>query len=125
MLTRIDCAALLMILATGPGHAQQATELYIPIGASPGVSQTSSIIGQIVATEPGQQVLTLKDASGTTSVTVPDQAPVWLDRSKANGRNAVGSRSDLKEGATVEVKYREAVRGASVVAEWIKVQAGD
>lgn len=125
MLTKTLCSGLLVLLGGGPCWAQQATELYIPIGASPGVSRTSSIIGQIVATDPQHKSLTLKDAAGTTSVTLTDQTPVWLDRTRSSGRNEAGSLADLKDGATVEVKYKGSERGPTVAAEWIKVEAGN
>ncbi|MGH8586790.1 MAG: hypothetical protein ACREWE_11630 [Gammaproteobacteria bacterium] len=115
---------LLVLLSTAP-HAQQATEIYIPIGASPGVSNTSSIIGTIATVSATDNALTVTDAAGTVTVSIPKETPIWLDRSAAAGTNEVGSPADLEAGLTVEVKYREAARAASVTADWIKVQMTD
>lgn len=120
MLTRsLFMGLLLALLSTAP-HAQQAMEMFIPIGASPGVSNTSSIIGTIATVSAG--ALTVSDAAGSVTVAIPEETPIWLDRSAATGTNQVGSPADLQAGLTVEVKYREAARAASVTADWIKVQ---
>ncbi|HUL10631.1 MAG TPA: hypothetical protein VLU73_00445 [Methylococcaceae bacterium] len=116
------CLALLLAFPAVAPNAQQATEMYIPIGASPGVSTITSIIGKIAAVDEQNRTITVSDASGTATVAVPDETPVWLDRSKATGTNQRGSAADLKAGLTVEVKYREAARGSSLTAEWIKIE---
>ena len=67
----------------------------------------------------------MSDSSGVTYlVTIPIEAPIWLDRSKAKGKNEVGSLADLQPGRTVEVKYKEdpATRGTSLTADWVKVE---
>lgn len=115
------CLGLLLVLLP-LAHAQQAMEMYIPIGASVGVSNTATVIGKIAAVDEQNKSFTVTDASGTSTITVPDKTPVWLDRSKAAGSNQIGSLSDLKPELRVEVKYQEAVRGPSLTAEWIKVE---
>ena len=97
-------------------------ELYIPIGASVGVSNISSIIGKVATVDELNNTFTVNDASGTLTIAVPDKTPVWLDRSKAAGANQIGSAIDLKAGLTVEVKYQETTRGPSLTAEWIKIE---
>ncbi len=123
MLTRSLFVGLLWALLNTAPQAQQATERYIPIGASPGVSNTSSIIGTIATVSAG--TLTMSDAAGTVSVSIPSETPIWLDRSAATGTTEIGSPADLKAGRRVEVKYREAARAATVTADWIKVQMSD
>jgi len=115
------CSGLLLVLPILT-HAQQAMELYIPIGASVGVSNTSSIIGKVATVDELNNTFTVNDASGTLTIAVPDKTPVWLDRSKAAGVNQIGSAIDLKAGLTVEVKYQETTRGPSLTAEWIKIE---
>jgi len=115
------CLGLLLVLPILT-HAQQAMEMYIPIGASVGVSNTSSIIGKVATVDELNNTFTVNDASGTLTIAVPDKTPVWLDRSKAAGANQIGSAIDLKAGLTVEVKYQETTRGPSLTAEWIKIE---
>ncbi len=40
-------ATLAVLLLAGTAHAQQATEIYIPIGKSPGLSGKTTVIGTI------------------------------------------------------------------------------
>ena len=115
------CLGLLLVLPILT-HAQQAMEMYIPIGASVGVSNISSIIGKVATVDELNNTFTVNDASGTLTIAVPDKTPVWLDRSKAAGANQIGSAIDLKAGLTVEVKYQETTRGPSLTAEWIKIE---
>ncbi|MFZ2170653.1 MAG: hypothetical protein WAW61_13580 [Methylococcaceae bacterium] len=115
------CLGLLLVLPTLT-HAQQAMEMYIPIGASAGVSNTSSVIGKVAAVDGQNKTFTVNDASGTLTIAVPDKTPVWLDRSKAGGANQISSMADIKAELTVEVKYQEAARGPSLTAEWIKIE---
>ena len=104
-------------------HAQQAMEMYIPIGESVGVSNITTIIGKVVAFDVQNKTFSLSDASGTTTIAVPDGVPVWLDRSHAaGGTNQLGSLSDLKPELRVEVKYREESREPLLTAEWVKVE---
>lgn len=97
-------------------------EMYIPVGASVGVSNTSSIIGKIAGVDEQNKTFTINDAAGTLTITVPDKTPVWLDHSKSGGTNQIGSAADLKAELTIEVKYQEATRGPSMTAEWIKIE---
>ncbi len=97
-------------------------EMYIPIGASIGVSNTSTIIGKIAEVDEQNKTFTINDAAGTLTIIVPDKASVWLDHSKTGGANQIGSAANLKAELTVEVKYQEATRGPSMTAEWIKIE---
>lgn len=118
------CLGLLLVLPA-LSHAQQAMEMYIPIGASVGVSNTGSVIGKVASVDGQHKTFTVKDASETFTIAVPDKTVIWMDRSKAGGANQAGSTDDIKEGLTVEVKYQEAKRGPSLTAEWIKIGGPD
>lgn len=123
MLTRFFFLGVFLTLPAPALFAQEATEMYIPMGASPGVSNTSSIIGKIAIVDQQNRSLTVSDSSGTTyTVAIPNEAPIWLDRSKGQGNNQAGSVADLSAGLTVEVKYKEATLGTSVTADWVKVE---
>ncbi len=115
------CLGLLLVLPVLT-HAQQAMEMYIPIGASVGVSNISSVIGKVAAVDERNKTFTINDASGILTIAVPDNTPVWLDRSKVGDSNQIGSTADLKAEMTVEVKYREATRSPALTAEWIKIE---
>lgn len=113
----------LLLVLIPVAHAQQAMEMYIPIGKSVGVSNITTIIGKVVAIDVQNKTFSLSDASGTTTIAVPDGTPVWMDRSQAaGGPNQLGSMSDLKPELRVEVKYREESRVPLLTAEWVKVE---
>lgn len=118
---RMSAVVLLaMGVLTAPaalGHP--ATERYIPIGKSPGLSGKLTYMGKV-----GSVDARGRSVSGESwSAAVTERTRIWLDRSKLRETNTVGSLDDLKAGRLVEVKYlgREAGqrRGA---AEWIKVE---
>ncbi|MGH8602513.1 MAG: hypothetical protein ACREXR_06975 [Gammaproteobacteria bacterium] len=124
MLTRLFFLGVLSALPASALSAQEAMEMFIPIGDSHGVSNIYSNIGKIATVNEQNRSLTMSDSSGVRYlVTIPNEVPIWLDRSKGQGKNQVGSLADLQPGRTVEVKYKEApTRGTSVTADWVKVE---
>lgn len=60
---------LVLLAALGgfpPAHAQEATERYIPLGQSPGVSGKLTSIGEIAEVDPRARTLTIAEpAAGT------------------------------------------------------------
>lgn len=96
-------------------HGQKASEQFIPIGQSPGISNTYTYIGVIEAVDP--QLRTITAAGYTVSIT--NETRIWLDRSLQKLSNQTGSFDDLQTGRKVEV-YMGAAQ--SQVAEWVKVQ---
>ncbi|MGH8645829.1 MAG: hypothetical protein ACREX4_15750 [Gammaproteobacteria bacterium] len=114
--------ALALSLAAWPLYGQEATEIYIPIGASPGVSETATIIGKVGTVDQQNRTLSISDSAGTYAVTITDETDIWLDRSKIQKANQTGSLSDLKTGLSAEVKYKEPARSPSLTADWIKVE---
>ncbi|MGH8532784.1 MAG: hypothetical protein ACREV1_08700 [Gammaproteobacteria bacterium] len=123
MLTRLFFLGVLLALPASALFAQEAMEMFIPIGDSHGVSNIYSNIGKIVTVNEQNRSLTMSDSSGVRYlVTIPNEVPIWLDRSKGQGKNQVGSLADLQPGRKVEVKYNEApAQGTSVTADWVKV----
>lgn len=113
---------LLLALGTllAPGAlGQKATEQFIPIGQSPGLSGKRTYMGRIGTVDADGRAIGGK----TWSATVTERTRIWLDRSKLGQRNTAGTTADLKVGAVVEVKYAGAERGkSSGPAEWIKVE---
>jgi hypothetical protein len=97
-------------------HGQKATERYIPIGQSPGISNKYTYIGVIEAVDPQERTVT---AAGHT-VKITDETHIWLDRSLQKLSNQAGSFDDLQKGRKVEIKYTSAAQRQ--VAQWVKVQ---
>lgn len=109
-----------LLAASTAGLAQKTTELYIPIGQSPGLSGKHTVIGKIVQVNAPYNTLTMADATGTYSVSMASGSRIYLDRSKAGLPNSQGALSDCNVGDPVEVKFVDNAR--SKPAEWIKVQ---
>ncbi len=103
------CLALgIVIVALGgvlEAFGQEATEMYIPIGQSPGVSSKSSLLGTIESVDPGKR-----------------RTLIWIDRSHQKQRNQTGALADLQPGRKVEIKPEEGAGQA--IAKWIKVDGG-
>ena len=111
------------VLNPWQSQAQQATEQYVPLGQSPGVSGTLTVIGTIDAIDAATKTITVAGSSGSSSVRVAQQTKIWLDRSKIKQVNLVGAFSDLAAGQTVEVKFVDSDRRQ--IADWIKVERRD
>ena len=102
------------------GHGQEMTEMYIPIGQSPGVSGKSSLVGAIESVNPQKQTLAVSGPSGIQAVVLTDRTRIWLDRTQARLSNQIGTLANLQKGLKVEVKFRDADQNR--IAEWVKVQ---
>lgn len=100
--------------------AQEATEMYVPIGQSPGISGKTSVVGNVQALNAAARTLTVTGPSGTQTFVITDKTRIWLDRSAGKQANRGGSLADLQQGRRVEVKPQAA--GARATADWIKVQ---
>ena len=112
-----------MVAALGSvldASGQQATEMFIPIGQSPGLSNTSTLIGTLESVDPGKMTVTVSSPSGIQTVGITDRTLIWIDRSPEQQPNQPGALRDLQQGRKVEVKPRSGEPQA--VAEWIKVQ---
>ena len=124
MLNRyLRLAIVVMVLGgTFEASGQQATEIFIPIGQSPGLSNKGSVIGTLESVDPGKRMVTISSPSGAQTVGITDRTLIWLDRSEQKQPNQDGAINDLQKGRKVEVKVRKGEPKA--VAEWIKVQVG-
>jgi hypothetical protein len=97
-----------------------ATERYIPIGQSPGISGKHSSIGALSNVDARTRLITIADAAGPKTVRITDTTRIWLDRSKLRQSNTTGKFADLVKGRRVEVKYQ--YPGDGKIAEWVKVE---
>ena len=101
-------------------HAEKSTELYIPIGQSPGLSGKYTVMGKIDLVNPRNQTLKMSGASGSYTVKMTERTLIYLDRSKDQLSNIYGTLTDCKPGDLVEVKFEDNSRNKPI--EWIKVQ---
>lgn len=126
------CKLLLIIVATiitlwsgTPfAHGQKATEIFIPAGQSPGLSNKVTVIGTIEAIDAPARTLTITGRPGRWRATITDRTQIWLDRSKLRLTNQTGTFASLRKGLVVEVKYEdpEERKKGQGPAEWVKVQ---
>ncbi len=108
--------AVAAILAPAPASPHPATEVYIPIGMSPGVSGRMTVTGRIMGYDEVDGTMRV-DAQGVErTIALGENVPVYVDRSKARKRNSYGSYRDYHVGRMVEIKVLD---GAT---EWIKVE---
>jgi hypothetical protein len=121
-LWRALLAAVLLWGGTLDAHGQQATEIYIPVGQSPGLSGKVTIIGTIETVNPQARTIAGSGPAGAWSTEVTDRTKVWLDKSKLRQTNKTGSFADLRTGQRVEVKWLDSQRRGSGPADWIKVE---
>ena len=110
--------AATLLLAARSVTAQRTTEQFIPVGQSPGISGVRSYIGPIVTVDAQRRSFTVRDSTGTRTITVAPATRIWLDRSAQRLTNEVGAPADLVAGRRVEVKYLD---GAPGTADWIKI----
>ncbi len=100
--------------------AEKATELYIPIGKSPGLSGKYSAAGRIEQVDYKKNMLTMSSGSSSYPVMVTDRTLIFLDRRKLGQANLYGSFADCKKGMMIEVRFEKDER--SRPAEWIKLE---
>jgi len=122
MLKSLMTVGVLVTLFVGlpDAQAQKASEIYIPMGQSPGLSGKYTEVGQIDAANDQDQTITMTNSSGSYTVEITESTKIWLDRSKLQLTNEKGSFTDLQAGRTIEVKHKDNDPGGPV--EWIKVQ---
>ena len=122
MLKSLMTIGVLVTLFVGlpDAQAQKASEIYIPMGQSPGLSGKYTEVGQIDAANDQDQTITMTNSSGSYTVEITESTKIWLDRSKLQLTNEKGSFTDLQAGRTIEVKHKDNDPGGPV--EWIKVQ---
>ncbi len=114
---------ILWLCTAGHALAHQQTEIYIPIGESPGLSGTYTDVGQILGFDAGSRTLSLAAQGGTRPVRITIDTNIWLDRSGVKLRNVGGGVSDLVSGRRAEVKYMDPTKRQS--AAWVKVEVGN
>ncbi|MFQ5847661.1 MAG: hypothetical protein ACE5IQ_08355 [Candidatus Methylomirabilales bacterium] len=120
--TGLVAIAVLLWGGTPYAHGQKATEMFIPLGQSPGLSHKVTIIGTIQSVKSRGQSITVAGPSRTWRAKVTDRTRIWLDRSTLRLPNQYGTFATLRKGQVVEIKYQGKERKDNGRAEWIKVQ---
>jgi hypothetical protein len=113
---------VLLLAAATAAHGQRFTEMYIPIGQSPGLSGKHTVQGTISAVDAKSRMVTCVYGSETTTAKVTDRTHIWLDRSKAKLSSQKGALSDCVVGRRMEMRYVNDQHKAGAEAEWIKVE---
>ena len=113
----IGLILLAMLLLASHSHGQKATEIYIPIGESPGVSATASLLGTISRMDYESRSIELHSADGAKIVRITDDTLYYLDRSARGGKNEIGGAEDCTEGRKIEAYVAE-----NGDAMWIKIE---
>jgi len=115
-----------IVLALGvfmihPIYGQKSTEVFIPIGKSPGLSGKYSVIGKIVSFDEATRMLTISAEDGEHSARITEKTKMWLDKTAIKKTSQVGSLADCQQGRLCEVKYVYEGKTRKVEAEWIKI----
>lgn len=116
-------AAALALTGFAPAaSAQRATEMFVPIGQSAGLSGKHTLQGAVQAVNAAERSLTLVQGSSSVTVKLDAKTPVWIDRSKQQQTNAAGTLADARPGMLAEVKFvKNNLAGGE--AEWVKLQS--
>jgi len=108
----------MLVIVTGAAHAQQATERYIPIGKSPGVSSEESVIGTITDVDYTNYKMRVTSGERQITVTPTESTRYFLDRTKRKKTNQTGTIRDCEAGLKVEIRTK-----ADGSVDWIKVES--
>lgn len=112
--------ALALLAAPLIARAQKATEQFIPIGQSPGLSGKATVIGTVEAIDAAARTMTVSAGATSYRCALTDRTRIWIDRSAQRLSATTGRLADLQKGRRVEVKFTDATRKT---AEWVKVEA--
>lgn len=115
------CVAALLGGA-GAAHGQAATEVFIPIGKSPGLSGRYTVVGHIKDIYEQDMTMTVVSSARTWTVKMTPESKVFLDRSHVRRRNTVGTTADCRPGVLCEIKFEGRGEPSSVNCQWIKIR---
>lgn len=110
-----------IILASCQGLlGQKSTEYYIPVGQSPGLSGTHTVLGTLTEYKVQENSITMQTDEGTITLKLVGKPYVWLDNSGLGLSNKNGTFSDFQVGKRVEVCYLNQQKRDSLA--WIKIE---
>lgn len=102
--------------AAMPASAQQATEIYIPIGKSPGLSPVKTRIGRIQSLAAARAGMTLETESGPTYVAFDPSTKIYVQHADPARVNQLGTYADCQAGLMAEAYVADDGK-----LRWIKV----
>lgn len=111
------CLTVVAVLASPDVLAQQTTEVYIPIGESPGVSRDKSWIGDIRDVDYSAMQMQVDTPQGMRSIKVDGKTRFYLDRASYGKKNSTGDMRDCRVGSRIE-----AYVDSNGKAYWIKIK---
>ncbi len=117
--TSIMGVAASLLLAGSAVHAQQATEVYIPIGKSPGVSDGRSIVGPVASVDPADYRMTVSVDGARKAISMTPATRYYLDRTRYGQQNRKATFEDCEVGLRVE-----AYLDNDGNAIWVKIEPG-
>lgn len=115
----IAVTAILCALLAAVASAQRSTEMFIPIGQSPGLAGKTSI-GTVASVDVTAQQLVVIEGAVRRTVRCDERTQIWLDRSAERRSNGPGTLADCNVGQRTEVKFVDNAKEGGQ-AEWIKV----
>jgi len=118
-MTKQFLATLLLIVGSA-AVAQQATEVYIPIGESPGISGVDSIIGSISSVDTDRYRVTISSAGESRTITMKSTTRYYVDRTRSREKSDSGSFEDCSVG-----RRMEAYVDAEGNAIWVKIEPSE
>ena len=113
-------AVVLLLCVAETAGAHKMSEIYIPIGQSPGLSGKQTLVGNIVSVDAAAMTIEVRGPEGARTVNVDGATYIWLDRSGLRRKNTEGGYEDCAPGSRVEVKFKDPDQRTT--AEWIKVE---
>lgn len=123
--TIVGCIVTASVLVSTSLFPQRATELYMPIGKSPGLSEEVTVIGTVESVDEEERSFTIARADGSASAVVTERTHIYLDRSELQRSNLYGDFEDLRVGQRVELLYEDRDSLGEGPAEWIKIEVTD
>ncbi len=108
--------AAIIAIAVARASAQEATELYVPIGQSPGLSKEGkTIMGTVLRVDKDGRFSIVKDEQFFV-VRTDDKTKFYIDRSHLKQSNSYGKFEGVLSGAFVEAYSPDGV------AKWVKIR---
>ncbi len=107
---------LISLTLVAPVLAQKATEVFIPISQSPGLSKEGkTILGTVFQVNKDGRISIVKDEQFFV-VRTDDKTKFYIDRSHLKQPNGYGKFEDIKAGAFVEAY------SPTGMAKWVKMR---
>src|SRR6266850_5041586 len=99
---------LLLLLLCNEARAQKMTEVFIPIGKSPGASGKTTKIGKVESVKAKDYSITMTlDDQTKATIKIEKSTAIYLDKSIQKQRNTRGKWEDIKPGLLMEANYSD------------------